>query len=100
MSRYITEEDAIKALVDYGYYAVACDIVEEKYHAEKALEKAPTADVRENVHGEWIRFRQEESQPWHIKCSNCGQYWSIADHAVTFKFCFNCGADMRGEKDD
>ena len=49
--------------------------------------------------GEWIRFKNFESGYFHIKCSNCGQYWSIDDHAKIFKYCFNCGADMRGGKE-
>ena len=48
--------------------------------------------------GEWIRFKNFEEGYFHIKCSKCGQYWSIDDHAKIFKYCFNCGADMRGEK--
>lgn len=48
-------------------------------------------------HGEWIRYRDNPHQPEHIKCSNCGQYWSVADHDKTFDFCFKCGADMRGD---
>ena len=45
--------------------------------------------------GKWIRYRDNPHQPEHIKCSNCGQYWSVADHDKTFDFCFKCGADMR-----
>lgn len=47
--------------------------------------------------GYWIRFKEFEHGYFHIKCSNCGQYWSIADHDKIFKYCFNCGAKMRGE---
>lgn len=50
----------------------------------------------ERPQGEWIRYRDNPHQPEHIKCSNCGQYWSIADHDKTFDFCFKCGAKMKG----
>ena len=53
-------------------------------------------NYEEKSQGEWIRYRDNPHQPEHIKCSNCGQYWSIADHDKTFDFCFKCGADMRG----
>lgn len=46
--------------------------------------------------GHWIRFKEFENGYLHIKCSNCGQYWSVADHGKIFKFCFNCGAAMKG----
>jgi len=49
--------------------------------------------------GEWIRYRDNPHQPEHIKCSNCGQYWSIADHDKTFEYCFKCGARMEAEND-
>ena len=46
--------------------------------------------------GRWIRYRDNPHQPEHIKCSNCGQYWSIADHDKIFDICFKCGAKMKG----
>ena len=50
----------------------------------------------------WKKFRSEcdPPQPEHIKCSNCGQYWAISEHAKIFKYCFNCGAKMTGEQND
>lgn len=52
------------------------------------IETEPTADVRENVHGEWI----EDGAI--TKCSVCG---NTSDYCGTENFCHNCGADMRGE---
>lgn len=55
----------------------------------------PTADVRENVRGKWVKV---DEQPYFRKhfhkvcCSVCRKqgydYWN---------FCPNCGADMRGD---
>ena len=48
--------------------------------------------------GHWVKFREEidgHLQPEHMKCSICGQYWAISEHADVFKFCFNCGARMK-----
>lgn len=42
----------------------------------------------------WIRFKEFEHGYYHLKCSECGQYWSVDGHAKTFKYCFNCGAKM------
>lgn len=50
----------------------------------------------ERPQGRWIRYKNNPTQPEHIKCSNCGQYWSIADHDKIFDICFKCGADMKG----
>jgi ribosomal protein S27E len=44
--------------------------------------------------GRWIRFKEFENGYYHIKCSECGQYWSIDGHAKIFRYCFNCGAKM------
>ena len=60
----------------------------------KAIDNAPTV---ERPKGKWIRYRDNPHQPEHIKCSNCGQYWSIADHDKIFDICFKCGAKMKGD---
>ena len=61
------------------------------------LNEMPSADVRENVHGEWI---DETFEPYGLvfhpfKCNLCGEH-SECDS----DFCPNCGADMRGEKNE
>ena len=53
------------------------------------IDNEPTADVRENVHGEWVL--EHSSQLW--ECTNCHER-----EIRTTDFCPNCGADMRGEK--
>lgn len=53
------------------------------------LDDAPTADVRENVKGEWL------SMFGHNVCNKCGFKIDI----VPTNFCPNCGAEMRGEQD-
>ena len=55
------------------------------------IENEPTADVRENVKGEWI----EDGAL--TKCSVCG---NTSEFCGTENFCYNCGADMRGEAND
>ena len=61
----------------------------------KDIEEAPTADVRENVKGEWIEVVLEQDEGWNVlacECSVCGRR-SLNGSA----FCPWCGADMRGE---
>ncbi len=61
----------------------------------KTIDDQPTADVRENVRGEWIVekvWEHGETLVW--KCSKCGKETTIKN----CNFCPNCGADMRGER--
>ena len=51
--------------------------------------------LRHEGHLEKFRDELDPPQPEHMRCSNCGQYWAISEHADVFKYCFNCGADMR-----
>ena len=57
---------------------------------EEILKKQPTADVRENVHGEWAKICWKA-----FRCSECK---SISEYYTDF--CPNCGADMRKEVEE
>lgn len=96
MSRYIDAdeieyEDMLRPLGDGNYEE--CQIA---YRDQ--IDDIPTADVRENVRGEWVKV---DEQPYFRKhfhkvcCSVCRKqgydYWN---------FCPNCGAEMRGKQDD
>lgn len=88
----MTNEEAIAILEEEAEFLYG----EDKPHNRTAFDMAIKAlSVPEREKGEWIRFKNFESGYFHIKCSNCGQYWSIDDHAKTFKYCFNCGAVMK-----
>ena len=93
MSRYIDADILIKEL----------DITEDlsAYDAivfEKMVNEQPTADVRENVHGEWIL---DDSS---INCSVCGRSrWSVPPFenlVKSFNYCPHCGADIREEVEE
>ena len=104
MSRYI---DADKLMTELGINSIDCDKCDwgNGWGACKrssdfvdccvAIEGAPTADVRENVRGEWL-----SGDCMGASCSECGEYFSFRTFSEVhnFNFCPNCGADMRGEE--
>lgn len=55
----------------------------------------PTADVKENVRGEWIAFESYVGDESY-KCSKCGCK-ALEDGIESYKsnYCPFCGADMR-----
>lgn len=60
-------------------------------------------DVRENVKGEWIPHDLENGEKSIDEdcCSVCGErFREIAMTGCEWNFCPNCGADMRGEKNE
>lgn len=102
MSRYIDADKFMKVLEED--IPLTDNPIKVMASAIAALEEQPTADVRENVKGEWIEDNsREKSMMW--RCSACGQiaYYPTIGKRKGFKkhcgynFCPNCGADMRGE---
>lgn len=103
MARYI---DADKQIERYskklGFYideegedrfSAKC---EEIRAAISALYNAPTADVVEVVHGEWIKA---DSMPLSAKCSECNCW--ITRHTIKenwFRYCPHCGAKMNKKR--
>lgn len=83
MARYI-DADAIPwegFPNDFGEY-------HEDYVEKRVVDKMPTIEARPVVRGEW-----EEYQVPHIMCcSECD--WGTEVQS-DFKFCPNCGAEMR-----
>lgn len=58
------------------------------------LDEQPTADVRENVMGKWIK---KKGSLWSLAtCSVCGELSVEGDKP----FCPNCGAQMIGDKEN
>lgn len=90
MSRYIDAEKlCFEILEKYGISTGGNDVTE----IYGMIINQPTADVRENVRGEWV-FPYEDKK--YKRCSACGKtFYSIP---ATSNYCPNCGADMRGEQ--
>ena len=102
--RIIASEDAIsrQAVLEK---AINVPIVRVVTEDKVICRKVVFADDIENLPpvtptpktGHWIKFKNFENGYDHIKCSECGQYWSVDGHAKIFKHCFNCGAKMEVE---
>lgn len=66
------------------------------------IKLAPTADVEEVKHGEWIPIVIQESYydpPYcdTCKCSLCGYEIDVSE--TVYNYCPNCGAKMDGKGD-
>lgn len=85
--RYINEDVLIGALFS------------EEFVGEKPIlefvASLPTADVRENVKGEWEWSYCKLSDGNAVKIYFCPKCRMVDND--TPKFCKHCGADMRGE---
>lgn len=66
------------------------------------IDDIPTADVRENVRGEWLSKNLDNFRKYEVICSVCGARfignYDAYDEPYDFNFCPNCGADMRGKE--
>lgn len=89
MSRYIDSDALLEDIRKNSESYFADDF------AHEWVDKQPTADVRENVHGEWestdlIGFK---------RCSVCRALWHVDITGNLFcYYCPKCGADMRGDE--
>lgn len=71
---------------------------------KRAIESLPSKS--EQKKGEWIRRTRVEAvysidgvKTWGIKyqCNKCGFATTVVEDFGHYRFCPNCGADMRGE---
>ena len=84
MPRYIDADEFVKRVIQYPWQSTKT--------IGLALADTPTADVVEVKHGKWEKkwhsyFKQELPC-----CSVCGHF-----SAMRWKYCPECGADMRKE---
>lgn len=98
MSEYISREAVHGAFAEYvrsGFAESASDL---QGYTDK-INAIPSADVRENIHARWTPitdsyYEDGTVKESHWECSKCG---SGKSGWGEFKFCPDCGADMRGE---
>lgn len=86
---YIIEEDAIEA-VRRGCQEW-CGIFTR---CEENIKSIPPADVKPVIHGHWIERYRNGFGNMICECSNCHS------NSKRRNFCFNCGADMRGNDNE
>ena len=92
MSRYI---DADKLYEDMQW-SIQHDMYDKPFDYLAEIDCQPTADVRENVKGEWTKEAGYVAGDREWKCSICGEtFWNGS--MKRYHYCPNCGADMRGE---
>ena len=91
MSRYIDADNTIKAFTSvFEEYIDLTEFIE-------MIDKQPTADVRENVNGEWTKQTIESTYftDWRVyECPICGRM-----QVYMSPFCPNCGAKMKGDNE-
>lgn len=64
------------------------------------IDKVPTIDAVEVVHGEWNTVKDDYFGLVALECSVCNNQWWFEDDASfgKYHYCPNCGAKMDGEK--
>ena len=105
MADYIDRQQAIDVVVSYFCEVLGRETISEDTGLLCRLRNIPSADVRENVRGEWThksKMIKGLYAEWWYECSVCGRKppkseWT--DERYLSNFCPNCGADMRGEKE-
>lgn len=93
MSKYINADDVYDGMRKHRFEAKYITIGE-------FIDHLPSADVKENIHGEW---QITDAFPHNVYCSECHErfaqtHWAVwEDGSLPRNFCPNCGADMRGK---
>ena len=102
MSRYIDAEYNLHDLPNYYDFSD-----EGLLEITEALRSIPTADVRENVKGEWIYVGLDVAGKYMYQCSHCKAIIYEPEFLINydkaqllgnrFNYCPNCGAEMSQE---
>jgi hypothetical protein len=68
----------------------------------QCIDDAPVVqtDRRTDKRGEWLKIRDDYGHHYVGQCSRCGCEPLRPFGRSTYNFCPNCGADMRGPKED
>lgn len=104
MTDYISRQKAIEVLnneIIKRRILDDSDVGLDEFDTESIIRNISSADVRKNVHGEWIRENYVERGCYNYSCSACKEMvgtWNgdYMDKYGGYKFCPNCGANMRG----
>ena len=98
MRRYIDADKLTEAFVKA---AKQVGNIGDQIAFRMMINEIPTADVRENVRGEWVTPTEkvysidgEDITSAYKECNRCHKVYVRTND----NFCPNCGADMRGDK--
>lgn len=98
MNKYINASEAemiIESEAEY-LYGEGLDVSAYRmWKLQNQIRDIPSADVRENIHGEWETIDYDDGE-YEFRCSSCQSQYDMPSKT---NFCPNCGADMRGETD-
>ena len=105
MSDYINREEALNQFYTLYYFPKGSG---DQYMGQiesihDRIRDLPSADVEERKHGKWKEITRYgiDSQRAICECSVCGgNAWVYDDEKRKFKYCPNCGADMRGDSNE
>lgn len=88
MPKYINADELQEICEKRRYPSIPIDVFKSQ----------PPADVRENIHGEWINKRTMQHDG-EFYCSVCDFVLDSFMQGVFYNYCPNCGADMRERKE-
>lgn len=102
MDDLISRQAAIEAVEQLHGGCITEDV---KNFVRYQLWGVPSAEKQ----GKWIRPMDATESSYRYQCSecgetayqvtgNCGRKYKVKHPPCTYKFCPNCGADMRGER--
>lgn len=113
MSRYIDADKLMLELNDWWYSQTKIESQNIPYdddisvtikEAMESVKEQPTADVRENVRGEWLPHPIKDIRDFDI-CSVCGIGIKVREYGIqdgrewvteySYRFCPHCGAQMK-----
>ena len=110
MSRYIDADKLAKTVEEHSYFlSDRINSIDKGMFLSgilQVIDEQPEDDVRENVHGEWVRKEVDrrihgvycKAPNW--MCSECKKWWFHNGAMLRYNnFCPNCGADMRGSEE-
>lgn len=104
MAEYIDREELLKDIEDSVRFSSRNGVSAEMRGAHKIVERifsAPTVDVDEVVHGEWVHIKDYGGGKCLGHCSVCWAPQEADNPSVikeVFRYCRWCGAKMDGKE--
>lgn len=106
MDKYInaSEVEMIIESEAENLYGEGLDVSAHRmWKLQNKIRDMPSADVRENIHGEWIEEEYSKEDDWGVNnyhfhiCSECHEKISNEYFSKRWVCCPYCGAVMKGE---